>query len=126
MKLPGRREFNPVLKVQTEASTPRARTGVSLLSSAFGAGIFYGSLALVISPIFAVVWFATRVTPISESAVWALISSPLWFAGLGALFGALTAYVYNVLVRTMAVPFSPQVKEFHEKPEKEDSAVIGF
>ncbi|HEV3039314.1 MAG TPA: hypothetical protein VHA33_16175 [Candidatus Angelobacter sp.] len=101
----------------------KQRTGVSLVQSAFGAGIFYGSLAVVISPVFAVVWYATRVTPISQSAVLVLISIPLWFAGLGALFGALTAYLYNVLVRNMAIPFAPKVKERYEQ---EDSATAGF
>jgi hypothetical protein len=94
-----------------------------MLQSAFGAGIFYGSLAVIISPIFAVLWFATRIKPISESAVLVLISSPLWFAGLGAVFGALTAYIYNVLLRTMVMPFAPEVKERHEQ---EDSAAVGF
>jgi hypothetical protein len=70
-----------------------------------------------------VVWFATRVSSISESAILVLISSPLWFAILGALFGALTAYIYNVLVRTMAMPFSTQVKESNDK---EDSMAVGY
>jgi hypothetical protein len=123
MKLPGLRKLNPHARTHEDVLALKRRTGVSLLESAFGAGIFYGSLAVMISPVFAVVWYATRVKPISQSAVLVLISTPLWFAGLGALFGALTAYIYNVLVRNMAVPFAPKVKERYEQ---EDSATAGF
>jgi hypothetical protein len=123
MKLSDTRRLNPQARKHTDVLVSKERTGVSLLGSAFGAGIFYGSLAFVISPIFAVVWFATRVSSISESAILVLISSPLWFAILGALFGALTAYIYNVLVRTMAMPFSTQVKESNDK---EDSMAVGY
>lgn len=123
MKLPGVRRLNPRTRTHKDVLALKQRTGVSLVQSAFGAGIFYGSLAVVISPVFAVVWYATRVTPISQSAVLVLISIPLWFAGLGALFGALTAYLYNVLVRNMAIPFAPKVKERYEQ---EDSATAGF
>ena len=123
MKLTGIRRSNRHVGKHSDVLVPSARVGVSLLGSAFGAGIFYGSLALVISPIFAVIWFATRVSPISESAVLVLISSPLWFAILGAFFGALTAYIYNVLVRTLAVPFSAEATKSHEA---EDSAAVGF
>jgi hypothetical protein len=123
MRLLGVRRLNPYPGKRPDVLVPRERVGVSLLGSAFGAGIFYGSLALVVSPIFAVIWFATRVSPISESAVLVLISSPLWFAILGAFFGALTAYIYNVLVRTMAMPFSA---EANTSNEEEDSAAVGF
>jgi hypothetical protein len=114
---------NPIVKQNVDAPAARERAGVSLISSAFGAGIFYGGLALVISPLFALAWFATRVAPISESAVWVLISSPLWFALLGALFGALNAYVYNVLLRTMAMPLSPEAKA---PKEKDHITAVGF
>jgi len=70
-----------------------------------------------------VLWLATRIRPISQPAVLVLISSPLWFAVLGALFGALNAYVYNALIRTLVAPFSP-VKA--RSPEKEDRAAVGF
>ena len=121
MRFPGTRKQNPQ---PANVPVPTGRTGVSLLNSAFGAGVFYGSLALVISPILMVLWLATRVTPISEPAVLVLISSPLWFAVLGALFGALTAYVYNVLLRTMAIPFTPAKAK--TPPKKEDRAAMGF
>jgi len=123
MKLTGIRRSNRHVAKHSDVLVPRARVGVSLLASAFGAGIFHGSLALVISPISAVISFATRVSPISESAVLVLISSPLWFAIFGAFFGALTAYIYNVLVRTLAVPFSTQATQ---SDEAEDSAAVGF
>lgn len=121
MRLFGTKKQNPLA---TNVFAPKERTGVSLLSSAFGAGVFYGSLALVISPILMVLWLATRVTPISESAVLVLISSPVWFAVLGALFGALNAYVYNVLLRTLAMPFSPAKAK--TPPKKGDRAAVGF
>ena len=124
MRLPGIGKLNPHMRKHADVLVPRERVGVSLAGSAFGAGIFYGSLALVISPIFAVIWFSTRVSPISESAVLVLISSPLWFAILGAFFGALTAYVYNVLVRTMSVPFAAEAKRPNQ--QEDDSAAVGF
>ncbi len=121
MRFPGTRKPSP-----SSAHVPDAkdRTGVSLLQSAFGAAVFYGSLALVISPILMVLWLATRIKPISQPAMLVLISSPLWFAVLGALFGALNAYVYNVLLRTLAVPFA--AAKAQSTSEKEDRAAIGF
>lgn len=121
MRIPGARKQDPQ---PNNVRAPRERAGVSLLNSAFGAGVFYGSLALVISPIVTVLWLATRVTPISEPAVLVLISSPLWFAVLGAMFGALNAYVYNVLLRTLAVPFSSAKAK--TPPEDQGQVAAGF
>jgi hypothetical protein len=112
---------NFAVKQNVDGTETTERPGVSLIVAATGAAILYGCLAFVISPLFALAWFATGVAPISEPGVLLLISSPLWFAALGAVCGTLTAHVYNVLISAMGKPVLAKVRE-----EKEHPAAVGF
>jgi hypothetical protein len=70
----------------------------SVLACGIGSAIAYACLAIIISPLLALAWFFTGVAPVPEFVLVVLITSPIWFAFLGLLFGALAAFVYNTLI----------------------------